>query len=362
MRKAKGTFWMRAAIFLLAVLFAVLMYWSVGFLLDDIEVFHRPSSIKFFTQRIDSSLQDKLDVLEMQLRELEHKQKLISQQHEFIKDSSSTLEITVDSLFKLKNRDQQLISEEQFEQVLASLDKIVEIQKKYKAMASRYIEITDDKFALEKDIAALKRRMKDRKNAVGKEFSKVVRRHRIKTTIAQTVFVLPLVLVCTVVLIRKRKSIYRTIYGSTALAIYIKTAIFIHERFPTRYFKYIVTGCLLVVVGWGFVWLIRRLARPKVETLLKQYSQAYERFLCPVCEYPIRTGPRRYLYWTRRTAHKVALSGNIPPSDSGYEPYTCPACGTRVFEKCESCGNTRYSLLPNCQVCGAKKEITGDKY
>ena len=38
MKKAKGTFWMRFSILLMAILFGVLVYWSVGFLLNDIAV------------------------------------------------------------------------------------------------------------------------------------------------------------------------------------------------------------------------------------------------------------------------------------------------------------------------------------
>jgi transcription elongation factor Elf1 len=37
-------------------------------------------------------------------------------------------------------------------------------------------------------------------------------------------------------------------------------------------------------------------------------------------------------------------------------PYTCPACGTPVFEKCESCGEIRHAQLDHCASCGAKTE------
>jgi len=361
MKRAKGTFWMRFSILLMAVVFGIIIYWSTGFLLDDIRVIKMPDRNAFFEQHIDKSLEENLENLEMRLQELDHKHNLISQQREFIKDSSGSLKITVDSLFKLNNRNQQLISEAQFGQVLATLDKVIAIQGEFKETADRYLETTNERFALKKKINALKKRIEVQKRDVQRRLSDKLHQHRIRTTIVKIAFLLPLVLGCTVLLVKKRKSIYRLIYFSAAISVYIKTALVIHDNFPSRYFKYILTVGMLALIGWGFSWLIRRLVKPKIDTLLKQYRQAYERFLCPVCEYPIRIGPRKYLYWTRRTVHKTPLSANQGNQDID-EPYTCPACGTSLFEKCDSCGKICHSLLPSCLHCGNKKTITGEEY
>jgi hypothetical protein len=362
MKKAKGTFWMRCSIVLLALGFGLLAYWSTGFLLDDIRLFQMPNHSAFIKAHTDQDLKGQLKSLEAQYRELEHQHTLLTQQRGFIKDSSSSLKVTVDNLFKLKNRDQQLISEAQFGHVLTSLDKIILIQEEFSTTADRFIEVTNAKFALQKQITALKDRINEEKRVAQQEFSKLMRRHNIKTTIIKMLFLLPLVAGCTVLLVKKRKSIYRLIYGSTAAALYVKTSLIIHERFPSRHFKYVLTICMLAVVGWGFGWLIRRLVRPKLDILLKQYRQAYERFLCPVCEFPIRTGPRKYLYWTRRTVHKIALTGTCDSAAVDDGSYTCPACGSRLFEACEACGKSCHSLLPSCQHCGATKTITGEAY
>lgn len=361
MKKAKGTFWVRFSILLLAIVFGLLIFWSAGFLLDDIRVIKMPDRQAFFKEHIDGSMKKQLEDLETRLQDLEHKHNLISQQRGFIKDSSGSLKITVDNLFRLKNRDQQLISDAQFGQVLATLDKIIKIQDEFKETAERYLKTTNERFVLKKEIRALKKRIETQRQNVQKLFSEKMHRHRIRTTFVKMAFLLPLVLVCTILLVKKRNSIYRLIYFSAAIAIYIKTSLVIHDNFPSRYFKYILTIAMLALVGWGFAWLIRRLVKPKVETLLKQYRQAYERFLCPVCEYPIKTGPRKYLYWTRRTVHKTALTATQETKDTD-EPYTCPACGTSLFEKCESCGNVCHSLLPSCLHCGNKKPITGEEY
>jgi predicted RNA-binding Zn-ribbon protein involved in translation (DUF1610 family) len=91
--------------------------------------------------------------------------------------------------------------------------------------------------------------------------------------------------------------------------------------------------------------------------LIKQHREAYEHFACPVCAYPIRRGPLKYLYWTRRSLKKLKV-----PLENGAgtdEPYACPSCGTQLFEKCESCSGIRHSLLPTCSNCGAQKPLDG---
>ena len=79
---------------------------------------------------------------------------------------------------------------------------------------------------------------------------------------------------------------------------------------------------LLLAVAGLLTYFIRTIAYPKMQWLVKQYREAYERFLCPVCEYPIRTGPRRFLFWTRRTVNKIVV-----PMERGdqEEVYTCPS-------------------------------------
>ncbi len=361
MKRAKGTFWARFTILLLAFVFGVLIYWSAGFLLNDIRLFKRIDGVAFFEERMDASQEQELERMNMRLEELDHQHTLIGQQRAFIKDSSGSLKITVDNLFRLKDKHQALISETQFSQVLATLDRVIKIQNEFKATADRYLKTTNERFELKKQIEALKKRIEIQRAEVQTLYNAELHRHRVKTTIVKICFLLPLVLGCTVLLVKKRASIYRLIYFSAAIAIYLKTTLVLHDNFPTRYFKYILTLALLALVGWGFAWLIRRLVKPKVENLLKQYRQAYERFLCPVCEYPIRTGPRKYLYWTRRTVHKTAISAGHG-ADEADEAYTCPSCGTSLFEACASCGKTCHTLLPNCVHCGNTKTITGDAY
>jgi predicted RNA-binding Zn-ribbon protein involved in translation (DUF1610 family) len=88
--------------------------------------------------------------------------------------------------------------------------------------------------------------------------------------------------------------------------------------------------------------------------LLKQYREAYEHFFCPVCEYPIRRGPLRFLTWTRRSIRKLTPPPAAADTDAAY---TCPACGSHLYEQCGQCRSVRHSLLPFCEKCGAEKPV-----
>ncbi|MFT7512174.1 MAG: hypothetical protein ACI9QL_001381 [Candidatus Omnitrophota bacterium] len=46
------------------------------------------------------------------------------------------------------------------------------------------------------------------------------------------------------------------------------------------------------------IYFIRAIAFPKTESLVKQYREAYESFLCPICEYSIRRGPPKFCVGT----------------------------------------------------------------
>jgi predicted RNA-binding Zn-ribbon protein involved in translation (DUF1610 family) len=102
------------------------------------------------------------------------------------------------------------------------------------------------------------------------------------------------------------------------------------------------------------------IAFPKRDWLLKQYREAYESFLCPICAYPIRRGPLKYMAWTRRSIRKVSLRASAADTGDDAGPYTCPMCATGLFEKCASCSAIRHSLLPACDQCGARVDAADE--
>ena len=114
----------------------------------------------------------------------------------------------------------------------------------------------------------------------------------------------------------------------------------------------------IAVVLATILKLIRMVTAPQRDWLIKQYREAYHHHRCPICGDPVRRGPLKHVPWTRKGPAGFSLSpaGEIKRDDT---PYSCPACGTRLFESCPECSGTRHSLLPYCESCGHETSVTG---
>jgi predicted RNA-binding Zn-ribbon protein involved in translation (DUF1610 family) len=149
-----------------------------------------------------------------------------------------------------------------------------------------------------------------------------------------------------------RTGAYWPLVWAAFLAVFVKIALVAHEYFPSKYFKYIALLVVIGIVVRFLVYLIRMIVAPKKDLLIKQYQQHYDKCICPVCSKPIRTGPLRYIGGLHRKAR--VLAGQGAPSVE-QEAYTCPSCGTNLYDKCDKCGGIRHALLPYCEHCGSQK-------
>jgi len=353
----RGTWGVRILIRLFTVILAVLVYWLLGFLVEDIESIKGPDYDQIESKYVDQAQIEKKANLEKQITDLEREISDKSEQQRLVSDSSQNLQRTVNQLLELQKLSIQKevpLSESEKDNLSTSLTHFLESQKTYQSLNQNMADLTSRKLQLQEDKRQIDESLTTQREPAQKEFEKLSDLHRLKLAFYQLLILVPLLLVAGFLLIRKRGSIYFPLFYAFGGATLVKVGFVIHEYFPSRYFKYILIVGLLGVVGRLLVYFIRIIAFPKIDWLLRQYREAYELFLCPICEYPIRTGPRKFLYWTRRTVQKV-----LPREDSSAkeEPYSCPSCGTLLFEKCSSCSNIRHSMLAHCEHCGAKKEI-----
>jgi hypothetical protein len=358
--KARGTWGVRVLIWLCTAVLGVLFFWLLDFVVEDIEAIKGPELSQIERQYVDAKLLEKERVLKSQVADLERQISNTSEQQRLVGDSSQNLQRTINQLLELRKLSLQkdvALSDAEKNNLSLSLSHFLESQKTYQALNRSISELTAKKLRTQEDQRQIEQQIAEQKEPARREFSRLTESHRLRLAAYQLCILAPLALVAGLLLLGKRRSVYFPLFLAFGGAALLKVALVVHEYFPSRYAKYILMAVLLAVVGRFLVHLIGAVAFPKIEWLRRQYREAYERFLCGVCEYPIRTGPRKFLYWTRRTVHKVLPRGD---SSSEAEPYTCPSCGTRLFEECPSCHRIRHSLLGHCEHCGTEKDVMAE--
>jgi hypothetical protein len=355
--RSKGTWWHRFTIRILTVILTVLVFWLLGFFVDDIRSSPGPNYSLIEESFLDQELVTLTESLGDQITDLNREIGNESEKQRVLGDGSRNLQLTITQLLELQKmglENSVTMSDSEQQNFNSTLNLFLENQRQYQESSQSSATLLSQKQGLESQLSSTQTTIDGQKQPARENYQDQRDAHRLKLAFWQLGVLLPILLLSAILLLKQRGSIYFPLFFSLGMATLIKVGLVIHEYFPTRYFKYVLIGSLLLVVGRILIHFIRLIAFPKVEWLVKQYREAYERFLCPICEYPIRTGPRKYLFWTRRSVAKLS----VPAVGSGTEEcYTCPSCGKGLYSKCESCQQIRHSLLPHCQHCGEKGEI-----
>ena len=356
--KQKGPWTHRVLVFLFSALFGVLIYWLLGFVVRDIGTWPGPNYQEVQSRLLDPQVVKEKELLDTQIQDVTRSIDNRRQRQTVLRDSTTNSERTMNQLLEL----QRLTLQKGLKPSSEETEALTQSQKLFLTNQTRYQEMNDEIATLSQSLDALHERqrgvqkqMETRAPAIQQEYGELVTRHQLKLAVIKLAVLAPLALMAGWLFLRKRGSVYAPLIYGFALAVLIKVGAVMHEHFPRRYFKYVLIIVAIAVVARVLVYLLRVMAYPKMDYLLKQYREAYERFLCPVCGFPIRRGPLKYLFWTRSTVKKLQLAPEAKMAPE--EPYVCPACATRLFEECESCHQVRHSLLPACVHCAAEKSL-----
>jgi len=360
--RPKGPWLNRVFIGMLTFCFGLLTFIFEGFVLRDIETIRPPDWEAYRSQRSDQSLSElqvRSSELGRQLADLDRQIKRQEAEQRVLQDGSRNLQETMRQLVELQRLSIQkevAMSEGDQANLSTALNQFLETQTRYQSFNKQLQDQHETKRLAEDEKRSVDDQVQQATAPIRREYDQEIRQFRMRLALYQLLVLIPLLLASGTLLLKRPQSGYYPVFLAFGLATLFKCYLVVDRYFPARYVNYVLILLLLAVVGKLLMYSIGLVMSPGRKWLIKQYREAYERFLCPVCEYPIRTGPRRFLYWTRRTVHKT-----IPPqASSGQplqdEPYSCPSCGTTLFEDCRQCGHSRHSLLPHCSHCGEGSE------
>lgn len=355
-KKLKGPWAQRFFIILLSMALGILLFWLLGFITEDIGSLREPDFSKLEAKHVDAELVKKQKSLEESLDSIKKNIRNRKEQRRILKDSTENLQNTINQLLHIQKQsiEKNLVFPAENQQTLIKSQTLfLDNQREYQALNNEIAELTGKQHQLEKQLASVSKQIDKQQNLARKEYKGLMSKHRLKVAALKLVILVPIFLISAWLFMKKRSGTYGPIIYATFIAVFVKISFVVHEYFPRKYFKYIAILVIIGIVLKLLAYLLKRIVSPKKDWLVKQYQEAYDRGACPICGKPIRIGPLRYAIEGKLKGLVLAGQG----IEAGkQEVYTCPACGTELYEKCDKCSDIRHSLLPFCEHCGDEKE------
>ena len=349
----KGPWIHRFLTVIFTAIFALLWFWLLGFVVDDIGSWRGPSYAEFEEGRLDRDLVKEAERLQQQIADTERRIAEQKTRQELLRDSTANSQTTMNQLleFQRSSLAKNLAPSPEERQALAeSQRRFLANQSQYQVLNEQIVQLNEQFRAVSEKRQQLESTLNGQRAPIVEEFQRVQRAHDLWIASLKLAVLVPLLAVGVFLFLKHRNGPYAQIVYAFGGAVLLKVGLVMHQYFPSKYFKYVLILTAIAIVLQVLRYLIRMVAFPKQDWLLKQYREAYEAFLCPICSFPIRRGPLKYMVWTRRTIRKM----NPPSASTGdvEESYVCPMCSTRLYGECENCHAVRPSLLPSCQKCG----------
>lgn len=354
-KKIKGPWAQRFFVIFLSLILAVLFFWLLGFVTDDIGSLRGPELSKIETKYVDADILEKRKSLKEDLSDLKANIRNRQEQSNILKDSTDSLQNTINQLLSIQKQciEKNLDFSAENQQTLTENQSLfLQNQKQYQSLNKEIADLTKQRRQLEKELSSLSRQIDRQQHLARKEYNGLRSKHRLKLAALKLAVLVPVFLILAWFFMKKRSGAYGPIIYALFIAVFMKISLVAHEYFPRRYFKYIALMVIIAIVLKLLFYLLKRIVSPKKDWLIKQYQEAYDKNICPICSKPIRIGPLRYAVGRK---HKALVPAGQGADSAKQHLYTCPVCGTQLYGKCNKCGDICHLLLPFCEHCGNEK-------
>lgn len=357
----KGPLGHRILVWIFSVGVAVLAFWLLGYLLQDIDRAEGPSYQEMVTERIPQELSDQQQAIEKSIEEGRQRTTEVKEQRRVLGESITGSQQTINQLIDLQKLsmqdDAETLSDQEQSALADSLQSFLQLQQQSQTLSSELVSLNLQTQQQQRDRADTLQKITVASRPLMDDYQKASIRHQWRIAGIKLAILCPFLLLIGFLFLRRSSGTYTPIFYAFAASLIVRVLLVMHDHFPDNVFRYLLIITSLLVATWILIKLLRTIARPSKNWLLKQYREAYAAFICPECEFPIRRGPMRFTAWTRRTLRKSVELTSATDASEGDVPYTCPCCETTLFETCKQCSKTRPSLLPACDKCGDVKLI-----
>ncbi len=355
----RGPWAHRILIALSTVVLTILLVWLLRFFDRDIGDIPGPAYEEVERQFIDPATLAKERALQAELDSLQARVREQREQQDLLRQSTDNSRQTMDQLLALHT----LSLEKGVTPPAMEQDALAESKAQFLANQRRFQEANQELETLaasqrdiEAQLASLNRDLEGKRQEAKNQYAVLRDRHAMKTAALRLAVAVPILFAAAWLLLRKRGTSYAPLIWAVFIAAFLNTGRILYDCFPRAYFKYVAIGAAILIVLTLLIHLIRMIAAPRKDWLLKQYKEAYNRRVCPVCAFPFQGARARPVL--PRLRRRAILMPAENTEDEG-KPYTCPSCGEALFAACARCGKVRHALLPFCEHCGVEKEVAG---
>ena len=345
----------RAAIFVLSAILTVLFGWLLTLALEDIGDLEGPNRQALRAELVPAEILERQRAIREELQVASREIKGQAEDQELLDESLSHSEATMQQLMDLH----RLSLEKGVDPTEAQSDALAESQALFLKNQARSQAVTERVTAL----VAHKRALTEREHEVERElavanrpadeeYARLRQKHDYLVAAMKLGLLLPLLVIVARKTHRNRGKRYLPIWIAAMVATFFHVTEVMYEYFPSEVFNYIATTAgILIIIGFLVSVLRRQRVRKPAEVSRKPIADAYSAGRCPRCAFPFKLRPR---------ADASKERAGVGAAIADREPYTCPSCGTGLFEACGDCGSNRHSLLPYCGSCGAEAGGPGD--
>jgi len=345
----------RFFMFFFSLVLGLLLIWLMSRVIDQVGEWPGPSYDKLEQAHLDPALAETANRLQAERADLRRRIEERRAQQTRLRDSTDNSQRTMNQLLELHrlSLEKNVTPTAEEQQALAEAVRLFLMnQAKYQRLNEELAQLEAEVRTLDEKIKAQEDVLEVARAPIQEDYRRLLRRHEAKVGAAKLAVLVPLMAIALVLFIKKRSGPYALPVYAFGLAVLAEVLLVIHEHFHTGYFIYVLLLAAIAVVVRAIIYLVKVMRSPSAAWRLARYRQAYATFMCPICGFPIRRGPMKFMVWTRRSL-KEPLAPTTLPEARADEPYTCPSCGTRLFEECTACHAVRHALLPACERCGA---------
>ncbi len=356
--KNQGPWWHRFSIRICTILLFILAYQTIGFLTDDIWRLAGPDYQQLEAKSEAAPVLAKVNSIKGEIDHLQRRSRDKRANQAELREITATSQQTWNQLLEFRKlavaKQKELSPSEQ--QALDDAQVLfLKNQQAGLELQSELAELGRKESILRDSLQQAEMELGQQQGKVQAEYAQLMNRHQLFLGSMQLLVLIPLIVMTGYAFYRSRQSRWLPFVQAIGGAVILKVIVLLHTYFPIDLLIYPLVATGLVVVGALLRGLIRLASQPNRQLLLRQYRDAYQSHLCPICDYPIRRGPLKFLFWNRKSLKRLQVPTQL--SGAADEKYTCPCCATALFEECPSCNHIRHSLLPACECCGTLKEL-----